>query len=346
MSIKAKTKALKMSAAALGLLTAVSGSAVMAEEIGFVLAGPDIYYRTEADMFTKLAEAAGHSVTVANSEYSPSKELANVEDFIARGVDVIVLLSGNAESGTQAAERATEAGIPIFFVAALPSPAGYDIPTGMVSGDWIGMGSTIGKAIGEAHPGENVALIEGVYGQGIAEMIRKGFEEGIAESGGGNEVVLESSGNWSRNGGLEVTQDYLASDKDFSVIYAMNEEMMAGAIQALDEAGRLGDMHLYSSNGKEIGWDWMKEGIMLGTVANPPTLEADLVFQMVEHHLAGEEFPRHVYNIQPMLTAENIDSAVPWEIDAYIAKREAGELDNDLMQQNEITSMVTWSPNN
>ncbi|MBU2867254.1 sugar ABC transporter substrate-binding protein [Pacificibacter marinus] len=346
MTIKTKTKALKMSAAALGLLTAMSGSAVMAEDIGFVLAGPDIYYRTEADMFTKLAKAAGHSVTVANSEYSPSKELANVEDFIARGVDVIVLLSGNAESGTQAAERATDAGIPIFFVAALPSPAGYDIPTGMVSGDWIGMGHTIGTAIGTAHPGENVALIEGVYGQGIAEMIRQGFEAGIADAGGGNEIVLESSGGWSRNGGLEVTQDYLASDKDFSVIYAMNEEMMAGTIQALDEAGRTGEISLYSSNGKEIGWEWMKEGTMLGTVANTPTLEADLVYQMVERYLAGEDFPRHVYNVQPMLTAENIDTAVPWEIDAYMAKRDAGVLDNDLMSQTEITSMVTWSSNN
>ncbi|WP_018689582.1 sugar ABC transporter substrate-binding protein [Ahrensia kielensis] len=344
MSIKTKTNALKWGVIAAGLLTAVSGQAVQAEEIGFVLAGPDIYYRTEAEMFTKLAESAGHEVTVANSEYSPSKELANVEDFIARGVDIIVLLSGNAESGTQAAERATEAGIPIFFVAALPSPAGYHIPTGMVSGDWIGMGHTIGTAIGAAHPGENIALIEGVYGQGIAEMIHQGFEAGVAESGGNNTIVLESSGGWSRNGGLEVTQDYLASGKDFSVIYAMNEEMMAGAIQALDEAGRAGEISLYSSNGKEIGWDWMKEGTMLGTVANPPTLEADLVFQMVERHIAGEDFPRHVYNVQPMLTAENIASAVPWEIDSYIAKRDAGELDNDLMSQPEITSMATWSP--
>ncbi len=346
MTIKSKTNALKMGAITAAILSAASGHAVLAEDIGFVLAGPDIYYRTEADMFTVLAEAAGHDVTVANSEYSPSKELANVEDFIARGVDIIVLLSGNAESGTQAAERAAEAGIPIFFVAALPSPAGYDIPTGMVSGDWIGMGHTIGTQIGAAHPGENIALIEGVYGQGIAEMIHQGFEEGVAESGGNNTIVLESSGGWSRNGGLEVTQDYLASDQEFSVIYAMNEEMMAGAIQALDEAGRSGEMSLYSSNGKEIGWEWMEEGIMLGTVANPPTLEADLVFQMVERFIAGEEFPRHVYNVQPMLTAENIDTAVPWDIDNYIAKRDAGELDNDLMSQTEITSMATWSPSN
>lgn len=329
-----------------GAISVIAAQSVSAEDIGYVVAGPDIYYKTEADMFARLAEAEGHSVTVANSEYSPSKELANVEDFIARGVDLIVLLSGNAESGTQAALRAKEAGIPIFFVAALPSPEGYDIPTGIVSGDWIGMGRTIGLAIGEAHPGEKVALIEGVYGQGIAEMIRQGFDEAIAESGGDNEVVMAASGGWSRNGGLEVAQDFLASGEEFSVIYAMNEEMMAGTIQALEEAGRMEGMSLYSGNGKEIGWEWIKEGIMQGTVANPPTLEADLIFQMVQAFLAGEDYPRHIYNIQPLLNADNLDRAVPWDIENYLVKREAGELNNNMLEQPEITSMVTWSPSN
>ena len=342
MSLKSKVLG---SIACIALAVGVGGTA-LAAEIGYVVAGPDIYYKTEADMFEILAEREGHSVTVANSEYSPSKELANVEDFIARGVDLIVLLSGNAESGTQAALRAKEAGVPIFFVAALPSPEGYDIPTGIVSGDWIGMGKTIGLEIGAKHPGENVALIEGVYGQGIAEMIRQGFDEGIQEAGGNNTVVLAASGGWSRNGGLDVAQDFLASDQRFNVIYAMNEEMMAGTIQALQEAGRLGEMSLYSANGKEIGWEWIKEGIMQGTVANPPTLEADLIFQMVQAHLDGEDYPRHIYNIQPLLTAENLDTAVPWDIDNYLAKREAGGLNNDMMSQPEITSMVTWSPTN
>ncbi|MCJ8325332.1 MAG: sugar ABC transporter substrate-binding protein [Rhizobiales bacterium] len=329
--------------AGLGLVGLMGSTAItLAEEIGYVLAGPDIYYATEAELFQKLAEDAGHTVTVANSEYSPSKELANVEDFIARGVDIIVLLSANAESGTQAALRAKEAGIPIFFVAALPSPAGYDIPTGIVSGDWIDMGKTVGEYVGKNHPGKNVALLEGVYGQGIAEMIRKGFDTGIANANGGNEVVLANSAGWNRKDGLAVTQDFLASSKEFEVIYAMNEEMMAGAIQALEEAGELGNYALFSGNGKEIGWSWMRDGIMEATVANPPTLEADLNFQMVQAHIAGIDYPRHVYNIQPLLTVDNLDGAVPWVIDDYLAMKASGKLVVDLFAQPEIKSMEVW----
>ncbi|MDR3484732.1 MAG: sugar ABC transporter substrate-binding protein [Bradyrhizobium sp.] len=319
-------------------------SPTSAKDIGFVLAGPDVFYATEADLFSKLAKAAGHSVTVANSEYSPSKELANVEDFIARRVDAIVLLTSKAEAGTQAAKRAKEAGIPIFFVSALPSPAGYDIPTGIVSGDWVGMGQTIGAYIGKHQPGQGVVLLEGVYGQGTTELIHRGFMEGVASVNGGNTVVMNASGNWNRQDGLKVMQDFLAANKDFKVVYAMNEEMMAGAIQALTEAGKLGQYTLYSSNGKEIGWKWMKDGVMAGTVANPPTLEGDLIFQMVQAHFAGKPYPRHVYNIQPMLTVDNVSGAVPWNVDNYLAKKADGSLIVDLFAQNSVKAMATWTP--
>lgn len=302
----------------------------VAEDIGYVLAGPDVYYATGSDVFRRLAEENGHKVLVANSEYSSSKELANVEDFIARGVDAIALVSANAEAGTQAARRAREAGIPIFFVAALPTREGYDVPNGIVSGNWVDMGKVAGLHVGAKHPGSNIALVEGVYGQGITELIRKGFEQGLAESDGGNQIILSSSGNWNRKDGLAVVQDFIATQKKIDVIYAMNEEMMAGTIQALEEAGQLGKHALISNNGKEIGWQWMEDGVMEASVANPPTMEADLAFQMVQAHFDGKQYPRHVYNLQPLLTKANLGQAVPWDVDAYFEQKSDGGLVVDL----------------
>jgi len=338
-NLKTMLMATTLAVASLGSTLAAS-----AKDIGFVLAGPDVFYATEAETFTRLAKAAGNTVTVANSEYSPSKELANVEDFIARKVDAIVILTSKAEAGTEAAKRAKEAGIPIFFVSALPSPGGYDIPTGIVSGDWVGMGKTIGSYIGTHQPGEGVVLLEGVYGQGTTELIHQGFLDGVAAVNGGNKVVMNASGNWNRQDGLKVMQDFLAANKPFKVVYAMNEEMAAGAIQAITEAGKLGQFTIYSSNGKEIGWKWMKDGVMAGTVANPPTLEGDFVFQMVQAYFAGKPYPRHVYNIQPMLTKDNVDGAVPWNVDNYLAKKANGSLVIDLFAQKPVNGMAAWKP--
>lgn len=333
-----KTLAAVVAAAALSM----QGGAALAEDIGFVLAGPDIYYRTGEKVFTQLAEAAGHKVIVANSEYSPSKELANVEDFIARGVDAIVLVSANAEAGTEAARRAKDAGVPIFFLAALPMPDGYDVPTGIVSGNWIDMGYTAGTFVGENHPGKSIALVEGVYGQGITELIRAGFEQALADTKGGNEIVMAAAGNWSRQDGLKVVQDFIASQKQIDVIYALNEEMMAGTIQALTESGQIGNQVLVSANGKEIGWQWMRDGVMEASVANPPTMEADFAFQMVQALFDGKDFPHHVFNHQPLLTLGNLDSAVPWDVDAYFAQKESGKLVVDLYAEPVVTKETAY----
>lgn len=311
-------------------------NAALSKDIGYVLAGPDIYYRTGEKVFSTLAKANGHRVIVANSEYSPSKELANVEDFIARGVDAIVLVSANAEAGTEAARRAKDAGIPIFFVSALPTADGYDVPNGIISGDWIDMGHSAGVHVGKNHPGKSVALVEGVYGQGITELIRKGFEKGLVDSGGNNEIVMAAAGNWNRQDGLKVVQDFIASQKQIDVIYALNEEMMAGTIQALEESGKLEGKVLISNNGKEIGWKWMKDGIMEASVANPPSLEAEFAFQMVQAFFDGKKFPRHVYNHQPLLTVHNLDSAVPWDVKNYFAKTKSGALKVDLFAEPEV----------
>ncbi len=338
MNVKLKVKTMAAMLSALTLSAVAAGAA----DIGYVLAGPDVYYRAGQSVFERLAEADGHKILLANSEYSPSKELANVEDFIARGVDAIVLVSANAEAGTQAASRARDAGIPIFFVAALPTPEGYDVPTGIVSGNWIDMGYSAGKHIGENHGGKSIALVEGVYGQGITELIRKGFERGLAETGGNNDIVMAAAGNWSRQDALDVMQDFIASQKQIDIVYALNEEMMAGVIQALEESGQLDGKVLVSNNGKEIGWQWIKDGIMEASVANPPTMEAHLAYQMLSAHLDGAGYPRHVYNHQPLLTAGNLDGAVPWDVDDYIERIKSGALVVDLHAEPEVTKAAAF----
>ena len=79
-------------------------------KIGFVLAGPDIFYATEMNVFKKLAQEAGWKVQVVSSEYSASKEIANGEDFIAKKVDAIVIITSNPQS---AAEVACKQRLPI-----------------------------------------------------------------------------------------------------------------------------------------------------------------------------------------------------------------------------------------
>ncbi|MFT5128672.1 MAG: ABC-type sugar transport system substrate-binding protein [Rhodothermales bacterium] len=298
--------------------------------IGYIMAGPDIYYRTAADTFTRLAEKKGWEVSTISSEYSAPKEVANVENFIAKQVDVIILVTVDADVATKNAKRAKEAGIPLFLAAALPSEQGYHLPTGIVSGDWKALGGLTGSYIGKNWKTPRIAMIEGAYGQGLAEAVREGFLEAIKAEGATPEVVTQVSGGWMRKGGLDAAQDIIASQKEFDILYCQNEEMAAGALQAFAEASDTQSFKAFSNNGKEMAWEWLKTGKLTGTVSGAPTGEGDLLFQMVDAHLAKKEFPRHVYMKIALLTKDNLDIAVPWDIDNYFSKKAAGDFEMDL----------------
>ncbi len=302
-------------------------------KIGFILAGPDIFYATEMNVFKELAEKEDWKVQVVSSEYTASKEIASGEDFIAKKVDAIVIITSNPQSAAEVARKAKAADIPIFFLESAPIPEAYDIPVAIVTGDWIAMGFTVGEYVGKKYPDSKIALIEGVYGQGIAEGIRDGFKQGLESVGAGYEIVFQASGKWQRKEGMDAAQDLIASRKEFDVLYVMNEAMMGGVLQALKEAGKEGQYPLFSDNGTEEGIQWIRDGVMEATCANPPSANGDLMFQMVKAHLEGKDHPRHVIGVQPLLTRENLDGAIPWDPENYFAQKAAGSFEVDIYTQ-------------
>jgi ABC-type sugar transport system substrate-binding protein len=308
--------------------------------IGYVMAGPDIYYRTSADVFIELSKKMDWEVSVTSSEYTATKEVANVEDFISKGVDAIVLVTANAEVGTKNAAKAKAAGIPLFMVSALPSKQGYDLPTGIVSGNWQLMGAQTGKYIAAKWKKPRIAMIEGAYGQGIAESIREGFLKSLQDAGAEATIVSKASGGWMRKGGLEAAQDIIAAQKEIDILYCQNEEMAAGALQAFKEAGKKGKVAVFSNNGKEMAWKWLKEGEIEATVANAPTGEGDLAFQMVNAYFSKKPFPRHVYMDMTLLTKGNLHAAVPWKIKDYFKKKQTGELKMDLFSREQVAAFT------
>jgi ABC-type sugar transport system substrate-binding protein len=302
-------------------------------KIGFILAGPDIFYATEMNVFKALAEDAGWKVQVVSSEYTASKEIAIGEDFIAKKVDAIVIITSNPESSAEVARKAKAANIPIFFLEGVPIPDVYDIPEAIVAGDWIAMGNSVGEYVGKKYPDSKIALIEGVYGQGFAEGIRDGFIQGLESTGTGYEIVFKASGKWQRKEGMDVAQDLIASGKEFDVLYVMNEAMMGGALQALKEAGKEGKYKLFSDNGTEEGIGWIRDGIIEGTCANPPSANGDLMFQMVKAFFDGKDHPKHVIGYQPFFTKDNLDGAIPWNPEVYLKEKAAGSFKVDIYTQ-------------
>lgn len=289
-------------------------------KIGFVNAGPDDYYAQFGNTFKAIAETYGMDVTELNSDYKPEKELANVQDLIAKGVEAIAVITAGAAGSASTIEAANEAGVPIFFIAGKPDMKEGTSLTGHVTDNFVIMGYQIGNWVAENYPGSKGVFIPGFLGQGPAEGEIVGTELALSENNM-PELFFTKSSEWQRTLAIPITQDLVASGREFDVIYACNEETAAGVIQVFEEMNVKGKV-IVSFNGKEEGWAWLKSGQMAATSPNPPSLNADLCVQQIVRHLTGEPFLQYL-QIMPwdVLTNENLDQAIPWITNDYLEGR-------------------------
>ena len=283
--------------------------------IGYVIAGPDDYYNVSAEVVKLCGEQNGWEVVVLNSEYTPEKEISNFEYLIAMEVDGIMCIAANSESVQTAANLAAEAGIPTVFVSSGPAE-NYDT---LVTGNWTYSGKTHAEYLNEHMPDAKVALVEGTSGQGIANLIHEAFVETFQ-----GEIVAEHDCNWSREEAMTYTQDLIASGTEVDVIFTYNDEMAAGAQQALEEAGYApGEIWICSNNGKPVGLDMLEKGWMLLDIEFAPTSEAYIGVLAMQALLEGKEVNQLIDNAAICLTADNINEALSWDPEEFVANVES-----------------------
>jgi ABC-type sugar transport system substrate-binding protein len=297
---------------------------VTGKTVGFINAGPDDYYAQFGNAFKAIAETVGMKVTELNSDYSPEKELKNVQDLIASGVNAIAVITAGAAGSAESIAAANAAKVPIFFIAGKPElKAGTDL-TGHVTDNFVMMGYLIGKWVAENYPTAQCVNIPGFLGQGPAEGEIVGFNMALEEAKM-KPAILTKSSEWQRTLAIPIAQDLIASGQKFDVLFACNEETYFGVKQVFGELGVKGKI-LVSNNGKDDVWPDLVSGALAATVPNPPSLNADLCIQQIMRYLNGEKFVQYLQIKPPfVLTGKNIDKAIPWTVKDYLAGRAANK---------------------
>jgi len=309
-----------------GAVTFAAADAVTGKTVGFVNAGPDDYYAQFGKTLVAVAKSYGMNVVEVNSNYKPEKELANVQDLIAKGVDAIAVITAGAAGSAKSVEAANHAKVPIFFIAGSPDLPPGGAFQGHVTDNFVIMGYKIGQWVAKHYPKATCAEIPGFLGQGPAEGEMVGFQLALDEANMGKALVLKSA-DWQRTKAVPITEDLLASGKPFDVIFGANEETVGGIIQVFKEQGVTNKI-IVSNNGKEDAWEWMKQGLMSATVPNPPSLNADLCIQQVVRYLTKKPFITDL-QITPfdILTKDNLSKAIPWNTENYMKGRAANQFE-------------------
>ncbi len=209
--------------------------------VGFSQIGSESGWRAAETTLTKQeAKKRGVDLKFADAQQKQENQIKAIRSFIAQGVDAI-LLAPVVETGWDSVlKEAKEAKIPVILLDRtinapkdlyLTAVTSDQIHEGKVAGDWLV------KNVGDKKC--NIVELQGTTGSSPAIARKKGFEEAI--KGHDNlKIVRSQTGDFTRAKGKEVMESFLKAEnggKDICALYAHNDDMAVGAIQAIKEAG-------------------------------------------------------------------------------------------------------------
>jgi inositol transport system substrate-binding protein len=209
--------------------------------IGVTMLFDDLWLTTLRDAMTEYAATQPNvELVMVDSKEDVATQLAQVENFVTQKVDAIVVIPANTDAADPMTKAAQDAGIPLVYVNRLPS----NLPEGVsyVGSDSIQAGIMQAEWLAEQLGGKgNVVIMNGNLAQEAAQKRTEGEKQVFAKFPD-IKIIKEDTGNWSRSEGLALMENWLASGDQIDAVASNNDEMAIGAIQAIDAAGKLGEI--------------------------------------------------------------------------------------------------------
>ncbi len=228
-----------LAATALSVLTA--GPALAERLIGFSQIGSESGWRAaETTLTRQQAEERGYDLRFSDAQQRQENQIAAIRSFIAQDVDAILLAPVVATGWDSVLEEAAEAEIPVVLLDRLvdSDPSLYLTAVGS---DLVHEGAVAGQWLVDAVKGGDCRVVElqGTTGSSPAIDRKTGFEQAL-EGHANLSIVRSQTGDFTRSGGKTVMESFLQAEgggANICAVYAHNDDMALGAIQAIREAG-------------------------------------------------------------------------------------------------------------
>lgn len=263
--------------------------------VGFSQIGAESGWRT-ANTESIKSEAAkrGIDLKFSDAQQKQENQIKAIRSFIDQKVDVIAFAPVVETGWEPVLQEAKKAGIPVFVSDRRPDVPedlyvtflGADfVKEGQMAAEWL-VKKTGGKAV--------IAELEGTTGSAPANDRKKGFADVIAKNPD-MKIVFSQTAEFTRAKGKEVTEALLKSPagSQINVLFAHNDDMALGAIQAIEAAGKKPgkDIIVLSIDGIKDAFIAMTEGKLNCTTECNPLL-GPLLFDSIEKFKKGETLPK------------------------------------------------------
>ena len=254
------------------------------------------------------AAAAAHPgvkllILAPDREINIDQQVSILEDQTRRGVKALVVSPAGSAQVLSALDQATQRGVPVVLV---DTDAPFDKKVTYIGTDNRRGGQLAAKGLAEALGGTGeVALISGVPGNESQDARAQGFIDSVASDYKGLKLVAQQPANSERALGLTVMENILTAHPNLKGVFATNDQMALGAMEALEARGLRGKV-------KIIGFDATKEAVqatvdgrLAGSVAQNPRLMGQKGVEAALAVLDGKPVEKRIDTGTELVTAAN-----------------------------------------
>jgi len=243
-----------------------------------------------------------------DAQKNAAQQIRDVENLMARHVDVILIAEHLAGSTNRVLKQARAMGIHVIaFDRVLTDPT---IPESTIAADDREMGRLCGQYIVERlkkDKGEvkgNLVIIQAPEGVEVGIRRREGLHD-VIDKYPGIKILTQQVGNWQRAIALQVMENVLRGFPNIDVVYCDNDEMALGAIKAIKEAGRQNEIFVVGIDGEKAGLEAIMRGEYAFTVKK--TLEFPTALDIALKVVKGEEVPKRINLPLIGVSEENVE---------------------------------------
>lgn len=297
-------------AGALALTGALPALAQQKIVLGFSQIGAESEWRTaNSESIKQSAKDAGIELKFSDAQQKQENQIKAIRAFIAQKVDVIAF-SPVVESGWGTVLREAKAAkIPVILTDRAVNEKDDSLWVTFMGSDFVEEGRKAGRwlvqKMKDVKGDVNIVELQGTVGSAPAIDRKKGFEE-IIKADPKFKIIRSQTGDFTRAKGKEVMEAFLkAEGKKINVLYAHNDDMAIGAIQAIEEAGMkpAKDITIISIDAVKGAFEAMIAGKMNVSVECSPLLGPQLM-QAVKDLKAGKTLPKRIVTEETIFPME------------------------------------------
>ena len=267
---------------------------------------------TETKSITDEAGRLGIKLIQRNANANVAQQNTDIQDMIAQGAKVLIVAPENSDGLAPALTAAKAAKIPVLTIDRTVQGTACSDFIGFIGSDFTGQAKIAADDLGAALSGKgNVAVLEGTSGNNVAQERTDGFKQELSSKYPNIKIVASQTANFDQATGQKVMEQILQSHPDIKGVYAENDTMALGAIQAIRSASKVPgkDIKIVSIDGIQQAVQDVADGTMVADIETNPRF-GPLAFQALTNFYNGTGVPPQLIIKDSHFTSANAKQAL------------------------------------